>query len=148
MVNSAVQEIDQQIKNREAERDHAKAAAARLPFIEADLAALKRVRELIAGNHNNVLTPQESLRSVMADVNIHATAASYNELIETVLRKAGKPMSAKEIVQAVGDLGKPITRDAAIGGVYRNIKNGKKRFKLFGPGRFGLYEWPDVDPFE
>ena len=58
-----------------------------------------------------------------------------------ILREAGKPMRSNELISAIRALGKPVIKNAAIGGLYRSIKMNRKQFKQLGPGLFGLYEW-------
>ena len=68
MSNQAVQAIDKEIKKAEHEYNEAKAFAARLPLIEADLAALNRVRERLNGGKHSEPSAQTALHEVFNDM--------------------------------------------------------------------------------
>lgn len=147
---AAVIEIDREIRVCESELKQALEAAARLSLIQEDLAALRRTKariskereransSVVSDSHSNV---REIMQGIQAQVKERET--TYNDIAERLMRQAGKALSVAEIMAGLAVHGKHPRKDVAIGGLYRTLRKGQKRFKKFG-SKWGLYEWPDV----
>ena len=65
---------------------------------------------------------------------------TISDIIEEILRKVNRPLVAKDLRTLLEARGKKVTKKTMTSSVYGWIRRGK-RFRLFGPGRIGLFEW-------
>ena len=67
---------------------------------------------------------------------------SIPNLVYSVLKEAGKPLRAEQIIPLVAAKGRQVEKVSMLGAIYRGIQKGQL-FKLVSPGLFGLLEWTE-----
>jgi hypothetical protein len=70
---------------------------------------------------------------------------SLPSLAYSTLKRIGKPLHFKEIVNILEEDGHEVNKPSLLRGIYRCIEQGRW-FYLDSPGTFGLLEWQDETP--
>lgn len=114
-------------------------AVASKPKVEQQLNALEM--SLAIAEDREDMPEEHIVWQVGGSVYADQTAPPSNaDVVEEILRQAGKPLLANELLGLLAARGKKVSKKTLTSGIYGWVKRGK-RFRLFGPGRFGLIEW-------
>ena len=136
MDNNAVGTIQTLIAQKQAKLEELQRAASYIPRVQADLAALERTLAIVKGEDVPSLTIAVRDSSRVED----HIQVSIPQLVYSILKETGTPLTGQQIMERVAARGRKDEKASVLGGIYRNIKEGRL-FKLVAPGTFGLLEW-------
>lgn len=152
-MNAAIDILKAQIKNKKAalsklkeqetELKRLQAAAAAMPKLQRELAALELSLAIIKGEDVPEPPRQTGLHEVMDQIRKSVREHSLPAQVYAVLRDAGKPLTGEQIMAALIAKGGTPSKASLMGAIYRAAKQ-HHLFSLVRPGTFGLLEWPET----